>query len=65
MHKIIDQHFYQYTTIYLVRIRPYKNADEKAHTFSRRNKNVKKRSKTYEKPILCKFTLVAQSEARV
>ena len=34
-----------------------KNADEKAHTLSRRSKNVKKRTKTYEKRILCKFTL--------
>ena len=30
--------------------------DKKAHTFSRRTKNVKKRTKTYEKRILCKFT---------
>ena len=40
-----------------MRIWTYKNADEKAHTFSRRSKNVKKRTKTYEKRILCKFTL--------
>ena len=43
-------------TVWLVRIWTYKNADEKAHTFSR-SKNVKKRTKTYEKRILCKFTL--------
>ena len=29
---------------------------EKAHTLSRRTKNVKKRTKAYEKRILCKFT---------
>ena len=39
-----------------MRIWTYKNADEKAYTFSRRSKNVKKRTKTYEKRILCKFT---------
>ena len=43
-----------------MRIWTYKNADEKAHTFSRRSKNVKKRTKTYEKRILCKFTLMQQ-----
>ena len=41
-----------------MRIWTYKNADEKAHTFSRRSKNVKKRTKTYEKRILCKFTFI-------
>ena len=56
IHKIFEQNFYLYTTVYLVRIWTYKNADEKAHTFSRRSKNVKKRTKTYEKRILCKFT---------
>ena len=40
-----------------MRIWTYKNADEKAHTFSQRNKNVKKLTKTDEKRILCKFTL--------
>ena len=55
-HKIFEQNFYLYITVYLVRIWTYKNADEKAHTFSRRSKNVKKRTKTYEKRILCKFT---------
>ena len=49
--------FFLYITVYLVRIWIHKNADEKAHTFSRRSKNVKKRTKTYEKRILCKFTL--------
>ena len=39
-----------------MRIWTYKNADEKAHTFSRRSENVKKRTKTYEKRLLCKFT---------
>ena len=58
------QNFYLYTTVYLVRIWTYKNADEKAHTFSR-SKNVKKRTKTNEKRILCKFTfsLVLKSAA--
>ena len=56
IHKIFEQNFYLHTTVYLVRIWTYKNADEKAHTFSRRSKNVKKRTKTYEKRILCKFT---------
>ena len=41
-----------------MRIWTHKNADEKAHTLSRRSKNVKKRTKTYEKRILCKFTLI-------
>ena len=40
-----------------MRIWTYKNVNEKAHTFSKRSKNVKKRTKTYEKQILCKFTL--------
>ena len=40
-----------------MRIWTYKNADEKEHTLSSRSKNVKKRTKTYEKRILCKFTL--------
>ena len=44
-----------------MRIWTYKNADEKEHTFSRRSKNVKKRTKTFEKRILCKFTLKAGS----
>ena len=57
IHKIFEQNFYLYITVYLVRIWTYKNADEKAHTFSRRSKNVKKRTKTYEKRILCKFTV--------
>ena len=57
IHKIFEQNFYPYITVYFVRIWTYKNADEKAHTFSRRSKNVKKRTKTYEKRILCKFTL--------
>ena len=46
-------------TVWLVRIWTHKNADEKAHTLSRRSKNVKKRTKTYEKRILCKFTLTS------
>ena len=41
-----------------MRIWTYKNEDEKAHTFSRRSKNVKKRTKTDEKRMLCKFTLI-------
>ena len=46
-----------------MRIWTYKNADEKAHTFSRRSKNVKKRTKTYEKRILCKFTFSGFDQA--
>ena len=51
------QNFYTkflYVTVYFVRIWAYKNADEKAHTFSRRSEKVKK---TDEKQKLCKFTL--------
>ena len=44
-----------------MRLWTYKNADEKAHTFSRRSKNVKKRMKTYKKRILCKFTFTVHS----
>ena len=58
IHKIFEQNFYLHITVYLVRIWTYKNADEKAHTFSRRSKNVKKRTKAYEKRILCKFTFI-------
>ena len=58
IHKIFEQNFYQYVTVYLVRIWTYENADEKAHTFSRKSKNVKKRTKTDDKRILCKFTLM-------
>ena len=54
MHKILEQNFYLYITVHLVRIWTDKNADEKAHTISR-SKNVKKRTKTYEKRILCRF----------
>ena len=45
-------------TVYLVRIWTYKNADEKAHTFSRRSKNVKKRTKTDKKRTVYKFILM-------
>ena len=55
IHKIFKQNFYLYVIVYLVRIWTYKNADEKGHTFSR-SKNIKKRTKTDEKRILCKFT---------
>ena len=41
IHKNFEQNFYLYIIVYLVRIWTYKNADEKAHTFSRRSKNVK------------------------
>ena len=43
-------------TVWLMRVWTYKNADEKLHTFSRRSKNVKKRTKTDEKRILCQST---------
>ena len=56
--KIFEQKFYLFITVYLVRIWTYKNANEKAHTFSRRSKIAKKkRTKTDEKRIPCKFTL--------
>ena len=45
IHKIFEQNFCQYTTVYLVRKWTYKNANEKAHTFSPRSKNVKKKNK--------------------
>ena len=44
IHKIFEQNFYLYMTVYLVRIRTYKNADKKAHTFSRRSNNGKKQT---------------------
>ena len=44
-----------------MRIWTYKNADEKAHTFSRKSK---KRSKTAEKRILRKFTFTSQINSR-
>ena len=44
------------SAIWLVRILTYKNADEKAHTFSRSSKNAKKRTKT-DLDTLCKFAL--------
>ena len=37
------RNFYLYVTVHLVRIWTYKNADEKAHTFSKRNKHKKKK----------------------
>ena len=49
MHEIFEQNFYRYITVYLVRIWTYKNADEKAHTFSRRSKNVKKTDENVRK----------------
>ena len=55
--KFFRKTFVQYVTVWLVRIWTHKNADKKAHTLSWRSKNVKKRMKTYEKRILCKFTL--------
>ena len=42
MNKIFAQNFYQYVTVYIVRIWNYKIAGEKAHSFSRRSKKVKK-----------------------
>ena len=40
--KFFRKRFVQYVTVWLVRIWTYKNADEKAHTFSRRSKNGRK-----------------------
>ena len=45
-------------TVWLVRTWTHQHADEKAHTLSRRSKNVKKRTKTDEKRMLCKFTFI-------
>ena len=50
LHKIFEQNFYQY--VYLVQIWTNKNAYKKAHTFSRRCKNAKKRTKTDQKRML-------------
>ena len=58
--KIFEQNFYQYITVHSVRIWTHKNVDEKAHTCTRRSKNAKERTKTDEKRILCKFTLMQQ-----
>ena len=52
--KIFEQNFCEYLAVYCRWI--YKNADEKANTFLRRSKKVKKWTKTGEKRILCKFT---------
>ena len=43
MYKIVKQNFFQYVTAYLVRIWTCEHADEEARTFSRRNKNAKKK----------------------
>ena len=43
--KFFWETFVQYVTVWLVRIWIYKNADEKAHTFSRRGKKRRKRTK--------------------
>ena len=42
LNKILEQNFYLCVAVYVVRIWTYKNADEKAHTFSRRSKNERK-----------------------
>ena len=52
IHKIFEQNFYLYITVYLVQMLTYKNADEKARTFSRRSKNGRKTDR-----LLCIFTL--------
>ena len=52
-----EQNFYQCVIVYLVRIWTYKNAVEKANTFSRRSKNVQ----NGQKRILYKFTLMLHS----
>ena len=38
IHKVFEQNFYVYISVYLVQIWTYKNADEKAHTFLMRSK---------------------------
>ena len=65
IHKIFEQNFYLYTAVYFVPIWTYKNADEKARTFSRKSKNVKKRTKTNEKRILRKFTFMKQNSFKL
>ena len=40
-HKIFEQNFCQYATVYLVRIWTCKNANEKVHTFSWKSKHAK------------------------
>ena len=47
------QNFYQYIAVYLVLIWTYKNADEKAQTFSRRSKNVEKNGQKRTKNGYC------------
>ena len=67
IHKIFEQNFYLYITVYLVRIWTYKNADEKAHTFSRRSKNVKKRTKNgycVNSPLYCGVTVRQENTER-
>ena len=49
IHKILEQNFYLFATVYLVRMWTYKNADEKAHTFLRRSKHVKKTDENVRK----------------
>ena len=52
-----EQNFYLYVKVYLVRIWTYKNAEEKARTFSR-SKNLKKKADVNR--ILCKLALSSQ-----
>ena len=43
--KIFRKTFVQHVTVWFVRIWTYKNADETSYIFSRRSRNVKKRTK--------------------
>ena len=42
---LFERNIYQYVAVYLLQKQTYKNAEEKAHTFSRTSKNLKKRTK--------------------
>ena len=57
--------FVLYVIVWLLRIWTHKNADEKGHACPRRSKNVKKRTKTDEKRMQCKFTLIFFDRATV
>ena len=56
IHKIFEQNFYLYITVYLVRIWTYKMRIKSAYFFKEKQKR-KKWTKRDEKRILCKFTV--------
>ena len=49
IHKTFEQNFYQYVTLYLVRIWACKNVDEKVHTFSWEKQKRKKNRQNEQK----------------